>query len=228
MNEISGVDAIYETLRGKSALNKKVMTETQQAFALLRECSEKTALKLREIIVSKKDELEAKVDDGGEHNFSVEIGPDVIAFTNVHDVSAPSADMACLKSDYVREDPSRAYFGQILVYNFLTTSYLQRKMDEPGYMVARILVNKDGRFTVEGVGKMAEAFSDLASNTVSKETMQKVVESCILAALAIDLMMPPADQIQIISLEAQFASKVTKEMEKVGFRVSARARHTPS
>lgn len=228
MNELINVEAIYETLRGKSALNKKVLSETQRAFHLLRERAEKTALRLREIIVSQKDEAEAKVDDGGEYMFTIEIGPDIIAFSNMQDVSAPSGDMPSLKTPYVQEDPSRAYFGQILVYNFLTSSYVQRRMQDPGYMVARILVNKDGFFTVEGVGKVAEPFADLASCQVDATNMQKVVESCILASLAIDLMMPPADQIQIIPLEAQMASGMVQEMEKVGFRVNARARSTPA
>lgn len=228
MNEQINVDTIYETLRGKSALNKKVLTETQQAFRILRERAEKTALRLREIIVSKKDEMEAKVGDGGEFSFSIEIGPDIITFSNMQDVSAPSGEMPCLKSAYVQQDPSRAYFGQILVYNFLTSSYLQRRMQDPGYMVARILVNKDGVFTVEGVGKVTEEFTDLSATPVNVENMQKLVETCILASLAIDLMMPPADQIQIIPLETHLATGVVQGIEKVGFRVNAKARTTPA
>ena len=46
------------------------------------------------------------------------------------------------KSDYVREDPHRAYCGMIMIYDFLSDSIKYSRMNDIGYLIARVFINK--------------------------------------------------------------------------------------
>ena len=54
------------------------------------------------------------------------------------------------KQKYVKEDKMRSFCGVIHVYNFLNDSFKYNRLNDVGNLVARIFVNKDKHFFVEG------------------------------------------------------------------------------
>ena len=58
-------------------------------------------------------------------------------------------------SSYVKEDKYRAYCSVINVYNFLSDSFKYNRVNDLGFMIGRIFINKEKHFFTEGNGRMS-------------------------------------------------------------------------
>ncbi|RYX98741.1 hypothetical protein EON78_04785 [bacterium] len=66
-------------------------------------------------------------------------------------------------SKYVKANPDLSYCGVIYIHNFLADSIRYNRLGDEGTLIARILVNKEKHFIVEGEGQLGflyEAFSE--------------------------------------------------------------------
>jgi hypothetical protein len=100
------------------------------------------------------------------------------------------------KTSYLTDDNTRGYFGVVNVYNFLSDSFAFDRENDLGYLVARIFLNKDGHFFVQGKKQLGFLYNDLADNTLDAEQMKALLCSVILYVLDFDLLAPPYDQVK--------------------------------
>jgi hypothetical protein len=66
------------------------------------------------------------------------------------------------KTSYLEDDEMRGYFGVINVYNFLSDSFKYNRERDLGYLVARLFLNKEGHFFVQGKRQLGFLYNDLA------------------------------------------------------------------
>jgi hypothetical protein len=76
----------------------------------------------------------------------------------------------------------------------------QRQMDI-GYLLGRIFLNKDRHFMVQGKRQLGFLYNDFINSTLDKATLKKVVESIILYTLDFDLLIPPYEHLQQVTVE---------------------------
>ena len=69
----------------------------------------------------------------------------IVTFEDTHDV---------MKDPYIQAADINRYFGQIMIYNFMSDSIKFHRVNDPGYLLARLLINHDGRYIIEGEGKL--------------------------------------------------------------------------
>jgi len=105
----------------------------------------------------------------------------VFEFDNRHPVN---------KIPYVLDDPLRSYCGMIMIYNFLADSFRYNRMNDLGYLVARIFINKDKHFFVEGKRQSGELVKDFAVDTISPGILREIVETAIEYSISFDLLVP--------------------------------------
>ena len=128
------------------------------------------------------------------------------------------------KSSYIHEDNQRAYCGMINVYNFLADSFKYQRNDDSGYLVARIFINKDNHFFVDGKRQLGFLYNDFANAKISKTAIKNVMESAILYSLDFDLLTPSYDDMKEISISD--VVELTRNMrirtgKRLGFRFHA-------
>jgi hypothetical protein len=70
-----------------------------------------------------------------------------------------------------------------------------------GYLIARIFVNKDEHFFIDGKRPLSFMFDDLSKNKISKDTLRQIIEEAMLFCLNFDLIAPPTDAINYITVE---------------------------
>jgi hypothetical protein len=99
------------------------------------------------------------------------------------------------------EDPSRSFCGMIMIYNFLTDSFKFQRAADTGSLIARVFVNREGHFCVEGKRQMGFLFNDFGEGVVSAETMRQVVEASILHSIQFDIYTPTFDQMKVITVQ---------------------------
>jgi hypothetical protein len=122
------------------------------------------------------------------------------------------------KTTYIKEEPLRSYCGTINIYNFLSDSFKYNRMNDLGYLVARIFVNKENHFFVEGKRQSGEVVRNFAIDTISPGIIRKIVETAIQYSIEFDLLVPLYDQIKMATVE-QMHQKISHSKLVTGKRL---------
>lgn len=126
-----------------------------------------------------------------------------------------------MKEPYIRENEINRYFGQIMIYNFMSDSLKYNRVNDPGYLLARLLVNHEGRYVVEGEGKLGVVYSHISQAPITESDLNVLIKIALTLAIENDLMAPPYPQVKFITLFQKMEK--TQEMgagQKIGFRMS--------
>lgn len=197
----SKLSQIKDLLCQKSAVKQDVFRITQHVFGDV-----KTVLKEIEKDLSPKLEhdapaVEVKYSEKGDFEVHLKFSGDTLVImmhTNVFDFDD---EHFINKTAYVKADPMREFCGMIQVYNFLSDSIHYNRDQDIGYLIARIFINKERHFIVEGKRPLSFLFADLERNVISPEVLRSIIEEAMLFCLDFDLTAPPIDAISFISVE---------------------------
>src|SRR5690606_27424274 len=104
-----------------------------------------------------------------------------------------------MKEDYIKEQDVNRYFGQVMVYNFMAESLKYHRNNDPGYLLARLMVNHENRFFIEGE-KELQPYNKISENPLSEEDLKRVVKIVLKMAIENDLVAPPFTEVKSITL----------------------------
>ena len=105
------------------------------------------------------------------------------------------------KDPYVLEVPTRGYCGMIQAYNFLSDSLKYQRLSDIGYLLARLFINSEGHFYVDGQRQLDFLYTDFAKQEIETEAILKIIEQTMLYALDFDLYVPPMEAMSEITLQ---------------------------
>jgi hypothetical protein len=111
------------------------------------------------------------------------------------------------KTAYIQKNKFNAYSGIINIYNFLADSFKYSRLDDLGYLIARIFINHENQYFVEGKRQMGMLFTNYGNEAFSAESLRKIVCTAINYSLEFDLLVPPYDTVKIASV-GQAESKI--------------------
>jgi len=220
----SGKELILKVLKEKSSLKQDVFHKNIKVFEELKSV-------LKEVITELKQESE-KIDkrivvdfaEKGPHEIELKVAGDVLFFHMHTNVFEFDKSHAMWKTSYVRDNPARSYCGMIYIYNFLADSFKYNRSSDIGYMIARIFINNEMHYFVEGKRQLGFLYNDFPNKVIDKQTLKNIIESAILYALDFDLFTPPFDEMQEVSVsQIQEASENMriKTGKRLGFRFQA-------
>ena len=136
-----------------------------------------------------------------EFEFHLKFSGDTIAFIMHTNVFLFPPDHEVNKTKYIAKTPEYGYFGMIQAYNFLSDSIKYQRMADVGYLLARIFINAEGHFYIDGQRQLDFLYKDLAKSEINQEVIIKIIEQTMLYALDFDLYVPPIDVMSEITLE---------------------------
>lgn len=197
---------ILEQLLSKSSTKQQVWKDAQWVFGILKE----QAADLAAVLNYKVSDVDARVvvryTEKGEHEFRLQFSGDVLVFHLHTNAYALPEQHEFRKSSYLRDDPMRAYFGIINIYNFLNDSLRYNRQGDIGQLVGRIYINKERHFFVDGQRQLAFLYRDLANQVIQEENyedyykLRKVVKTAMEYALAFDLQLPSMQESREITV----------------------------
>lgn len=151
--------------------------------------------------VSKKDSrLEFSYKDIGKYYFQITIAGDVLLFYMHTNVFQFARNSMYWKSGYLQEDESRGYCGTIQVYNFLADSFRFNRENDIGYMTARIFINNENHFFLEGKKELGYIFNDFVNSELTKVSIEKIILAIVRNSLEFDLYSPNYDDVDQITV----------------------------
>jgi hypothetical protein len=213
-------DLILKTLQEKSVLKQDVYRQTVGVFEMFRATLKEVAADLSAKMSAIDKRVIIEFRDKGEFELELRVAGDILIFYMHTNVFEFDRSHSVWKTSYVRENEFNSYCGMINVYNFLTDSFKYNRVNDLGYLIARIFINRELHFFVEGKRQMGFLYNDFVHAVIDKQKVTAIVESLILYCLAFDLFTPPFDAVKEVTvMELQEA---TNNMQATGKRLGFR------
>lgn len=215
-------ETVLEYLTQRSLLKQDVFEVSKKSFSLFKERLEK---KITDFLSqSKSDRVRLKYDEKGDFESHAFVGSDLLIFNMHTNVFCFPPEHSIWKTSYVEKDRDLAYCGVIHIYNFLSDSFLQGRLNDSGYLLGRIYINKENHFFIEGKGELGFRYRDFINAEFTEQVMDEVIDSAICHAAEFDLLTPPAEMISTVSvqqMQVYSSSLQLKTAKRLGFRFNA-------
>ncbi|WP_460502448.1 hypothetical protein, partial [Hymenobacter agri] len=215
------LNQIFEGLKQKSTAKQAIYRNTQAAFDCLRLVSQELVLELSHKLTPLDSSVVIEYRSINDMEFHIRFSGDLLVFVMHSNIVTFPDDYGPMASKYVEADFRRRFFGHIMAYNFMADSIKYQRLNDPGYLVGRLLVNIESHYFLEGVQQLELPDNDMSDNRISPDMMKLFVESAMIAAVNNDLIAPPLPEIQRISVKQKLENQQVSRGSKVGFSFSA-------
>lgn len=214
-------DNILSIIEQKTALKNDISKITNDKFEELKSVLKSIVLEYNQLLEqSKMPDLQLSTKMLGDHVIQLEVADDTLLFVHHNSIFQFDRDHNVWQKDYVKEDPTRTYSGIISVYNFLSDSFRYDRDDDLGYMIARLFINKESCFFVEGKRQRGMGVDHFGSSKIDASHLRKIVETSMRYAIEFDLLTPPYDDVKILDLihmKLEVQSSKMKTGKRLGF-----------
>ncbi len=215
------LDQIQRLLENKSAAKQITFRKLLTSFDLLAKESKRVAAELKKKAKPGDQDVTVGFERINEHEFQIKLAGDMLVFVLHTNIVTFEDSHDVMKDPYILAADINRYFGQIMIYNFMSDSIKFHRVNDPGYLLARLLINHDGRYVIEGEGKLGVVFSHISESAITEHDLNILVKLALTLAIENDLMAPPYPQVKFITLHQKLEK--TQELgagQKIGFRMS--------
>ncbi len=207
---------LLQAIIDRSNLSQRVYDNTYAVMTKLKEILHELASELDEELEESLDErVKIEYRDRGKYEAHFIFGENLLIFSMHTDIFRFGKEDAVWNNDYVASDADNAFCGIINVWNFLKDSFEHKRLGDEGYLVARIFVNREMRYFVEGKGQETFGRADFGRHLVDREGLADIVESAIDYALHFDLLVPPYESRKTVAAEV-FNTKMENSKMQTG------------
>jgi hypothetical protein len=202
MNQKPDRNELFKHLVEKATLKQKVYRSTIASFRLLKQVIDKFTVDF--ITYKEKHEKDSSVEFEarmrGDFEIELKFGGDILLFLMHTNVFEFSRGHQVMKTSYVKDDTSRSFCGVINIYNFLADSFKYNRVNDVGYLIGRIFINKEGHYFIEGKRELGFLFNNFGESVFNEETVNTIIEAAIKYTLNFDLLTPPYDQVKEVTV----------------------------
>ncbi len=215
---------LIRRLKSKSLTKRLVYENTMEAFQQLKSIASAYAEQYNPKAKSIHKDITIEYTDKGEYEAQLKVAGDLLLFTMHTNVFEFPRDHVMMKSSTIKEDPLRSYCGVIFIHNFLADSFRFNRMNDVGYLVARIFINKDYNFIVEGKRQLEFLNQTFVDRKFDEVAMLKILETAVNYCLDFDLLLTPYDDIKevfVADMIEYSQSMNVRTGKRLGFRFTA-------
>ena len=181
---------ILQLLQTKSSTKQEVFRNTLAAFKKLTNTLEKKASKLSQVMKDKDKFVEISFYKKGDFESHISFSGDRLIFHMHSNVFDFPNNHSIQKTSYIKADTLRSFCGVIHVYNFLNDSFKYNRFNDVGFLVARIFINKDNHFLVEGEKQLGFLYNDFVNQELNDDYIDSIVDQSMIFTLNFDLITP--------------------------------------
>ena len=217
---------LFHDLSEKSALKQQVYKATLSSFNNLKKVIDEYANGYHNYLKNKKSDFKIpfETQHSGEFEIELKFGSDILIFLMHSNVFEFPRDHEVMKTPYVKEDKTRSYHGIINIYNFLADSFKYNRLNDAGYLIGRIFINKDNSYFIEGKRELSYLFNYFGSKTFDNTAIDELVDAAIRYTINFDLLTPPYEQAQevsVLNMKNTVDSISIKTGKRLGFKFQA-------
>lgn len=209
---------IVETLKVKSSLKQLIFDNTHHVFAQLKEILQEYAVEVNEELEGADRRIKLEYRDRGKFEAQLQMAGDILIFSMHTNVFLFERENIVWQNSYVKKDKHNAYCGVIHIYNFLSDSFRYNRAADEGYLVARIFINREMQYMVEGKRQVSFRHNNFGQGAITPTALVEIVENTMAYTLDFDLLTPPYDTIKVANVE-QMNTKIENSKLQTGKRL---------
>lgn len=216
--------SIVDTIKSKSILKQKVYDNTLAVFNMLKEILPGLAHSFNSRLTGSDKRVMLEFKDMGLFDAQMKVSGDLLFFHMHSNVFEFDRGHGIWKTSYIQADKTASYCGIINIFNFLADSVKYKRLEDLGYLIGRIFINKDMHYFVEGKRQLGYFYNNFGKDIIDKEALMNITKLAIQYALEFDLLVPPYDAVKmvtvdLISQKIQFSKMKTGK--RLGFQFNA-------
>jgi hypothetical protein len=223
-NLIEKKQAIIGTLREKSLLKQKVYDNTLESFTIVKDILKDMSKELNANLGSVDSRIRLEYTDRSNFDAQLKVAADILLFSMHSNIFQFDRDHPAWKTPYIQKNKFNAYSGIINIYNFLADSFKYTRLDDLGYLIARIFINHENQYLVEGKRQMGMLFTNYGNEQITRQSLQIIISTAIQYALEFDLLVPPYDTVKIATVgqaEAKIQHSRVITGKRLGFQFNS-------
>lgn len=209
---------LFKSLVRKATLKQDVYQNTLSALSLLKSGMIDLTRKYESLRNGESKKLPFIYKDRSEFEAELKFAGDILVFMMHTNVFEFPRDHEVMKTPYILEDKDRSFCGIINIFNFLSDSFKYNRLNDAGYLIGRIFVNKDNHCFVEGKREIGFIYKDFGTSVMDQDRALEIVQSSIYYTINFDLLTPPYDQIKEVSV-MEFSAVLEPMRLKTGKRL---------
>lgn len=212
---------IVKTLTEKSLVKLDIYNNTLEAFKTMKNVARYLAGNFKKQAKTIDERITVEFKDQGPFQFGFKIAGDMLVFSMHTNIFHFDRKHPVWNTPTVKNDESASYSGMVNIYNFLADSFKYNRMEDLGYLIGRLFINKDNHYFVEGKRQLGVLFNKFGQEKLDTKHLRDIIQAAILFSLDFDLLVPPYDKVAVASVE-QLARKNTnsqlKTAKRLGFK----------
>ena len=213
---------ICQLLIKKGELKQQIYSSTLESMELFKQCAKEFEDYYEENCAEQHPRVTVDYNGKNLHEFKLRFAGDVLIFLMHTNIFEFPRDHEVMKTPYIREDQTRSYCGVIHIFNFLSDSFRYNRINDSGYMIGRIFINKDKHFYVEGKRELAKVLNNFNNRELDKQSVEEILMSAIQYTINFDLLVPEYSNLVEITvndiLQIEDQNMILKTGKRLGFR----------
>ena len=145
-------------------------------------------------------EIPVQIHSVGNFEFRIRFAGDIAVFLMHSNVFAFPKSHPVHNVPYIQEDPERAYFSQISIYNFLNDSFKYNRINDYGHLIDRIFINKDMHYFLDTQNLQQAGFPLVSQSVFDRNKAEEIIKAVINHVVDYDLYVPPTSYVEHIKL----------------------------
>ena len=223
---ITDNDELFRLVTAKSSLKNDVYNNTLGAFQLIKDVIKDLGEQYEKYQHNNGGELPTKFEAKPVGKFEVDLkfGGDILLFMMHTNVFEFPRNHEVMRTSYVKEDSNRSYCGVINIYNFIADSFKYNRVNDVGYLIGRIFINKENHYFIEGKRELGFLYNNFGKNKLTSDSMETIIKAAIKYTINFDLLTPPYDQVKFVAvneIKSTLDSISVKTGKRLGFKFQA-------
>jgi len=190
---------IIDTLSQKSVTKHKVFDNTLEVFNMFKSVLAETEKEFNGQLNGIDHRIHLLFKDNGKFEAHIKVAGDLLIISMHSNAFQFNRDHLIWRNSYAQDNPLNAICGVINIYNFLNDSFRYHRDEDLGYLIARIFINREYYFMVEGKRQMG-LYSGFGQDKIDKICVKQIIYNAIAYALDFDLLVPPYDAMKIATV----------------------------
>ena len=191
---------LVQTILSKGGLSKDVTDKTYDVLQGIKKVLKEYETVLKREVGKSDSRIRIHYKDRSNFEAEIKVADDMLLFVMHSNALVFDHGHPVWKNSYVRLDESRATVGMISIYNFLSDSFKFERRNDTGHLVARIFVNRENHFFIEGKRQLGVLFNDYGTHIANPELLKSIVEQALIFSLEIDVAVPGYDAMKEITV----------------------------
>ena len=215
---------IINTLKEKSTLKQKVYDNTLEWFGVTKDILKTYSKEVNTSLAGCDARIKMEYTDRSNFDAQLKVAGDILLFSMHSNIFQFDREHPAWKTPYIQKNKFNAYSGIINIYNFLFDSFKYSRFDDLGYLIARIFINHENQYLVEGKRQMGMLFTNYGNEAISRQALQVIISTAIQYSLEFDLLVPPYDTVKIATVgqaEAKIQHSRVITGKRLGFQFNS-------